>query len=275
MNKPFSVQHSFEKFTYGYENENGFSSHIATHMHMGWEFLFVKNGTLAYAVDGNVFDITPGSLIISRPGEIHALYPKGIIRYERHSLIISDSLAPADIIRQIPQDFYVLDASDNKIILDMFDKIEFYRTRLREDQLETILWVLISELWLNLYISIQDTSRSVTSHSNTVITNAVGFIKEHIREPLTVRQVSDALYITPSYLHQCFAKHLNITPRQYIMAQKLQLVQQALSAGANPTEICRQYGFGNYSTFYRNYQKVYGCRPSRSPKQPLLKIELS
>jgi AraC-like DNA-binding protein len=56
--------------------------------------------------------------------------------------------------------------------------------------------------------------------------------------------------------------------------QKLQLVQQALINAANPTTICQHYGFKSYSTFYRNYQKFYGCRPSDDSRPTPRKIEL-
>lgn len=268
------MQYESSEFLYGYDNEATFSSSISPHIHVGWELLFVKHGELSYTVDGNVFDIKPGSLIIARPGEIHTLYSKGTIHYERHSLITTGSLLNQDILTKIPADLHVLDVSGNNIILGLYEKFGLYLANLQGNYLEIAFRSLINELWLNIYMVTQASSPAVTPSANPVIAKAIDFIKDHIREPLTVRQVSEALFITPCYLHQCFAKHMNITPKQYIMLQKLQRVQQALINAENPTTVCRYYGFQNYSTFYRNYQKIYGCRPSDSPQRPLQKIEL-
>lgn len=269
-----SIIYQTGDFLYGYDNEPRFSSGISVHMHGGWEFLYVKSGELSYAVDGNIFDVKPGNLIIARPGEIHSLTVKSVTHYERHSMVITGNLLNKDIIQQISPDLHVLDLSGNSIIPGLFEKMHFYRCNLQNAYLDTVFHALISELWVNIHFGTQTVAPTEVSSSNPIIVRAIGYIKEHIREPLTVRQISEALFITTSYLHQCFAKYMDVTPRQYIMLQKLQMVQEALIHAENPTKVCWEFGFRNYSTFYRNYQKVYGCRPSDSPRQTLEKIEL-
>ena len=266
--------HQGEDFSYGYDNESNFSAGIPVHMHDGWELLYVKRGELSYAVEGKTFPISPGNLIITRPGSVHALYANGTVHYERHCLVVAGDLLPQEIIEQIPSDLHVLDLSNNPIISELYERIDFYRAKLQEHLLASTLRGIIHELWMNIYICMPTPIQPAVSTSNPVITKAIEFIKAHVREPLTVEQVSSALFISPRYLHQCFAKTMNIPPKQYIMLQKLQQVRQALIAGANPTDICSDYSFQSYSTFYRNYQKIYGCRPSDTPRQSLQKIDL-
>jgi AraC-like DNA-binding protein len=264
------VQNSITKYTCDdFEDDfistSDFSLDITTHTHIGWEFLLVKSGKLSYTVDGNVFDISANNLIISRPGEVHALHSNGSINYERYDLILLESLLSKTFMEQIPQDLYVIDVSNNQIIISLYEKIGYYLTHLQGEELETLLRNLINELWINIYLATQQASESVVTHSNTVITKTVNYIKDHIEEPLTVQKLCEDLFISHSYLHHCFSTHMNISPKQYITLQKLQMVQQALSNNMNPTEACRKYGFRTYSTFFRNYQRIYGCRPSDKP----------
>lgn len=274
MSPSHTIKYYSEELSYDYKSQPFYSDIIAPHIHNGWEFLYVKQGELSYTVDGNVFDVTPGNLIITRPGAVHMLHSKGTIHYERHDLMVSENLLNKTILKMIPRDLHILDISEDVVITGLFEKNNYYWQKLPAEYIESILYALSNELWLNIYIHLQAPAQSIISHSNPVIEKATEFIKDHIQEPLTVRQVSEALYISPTYLQQCFTKHINITPKQYILLQKLQLVHQALANGANPTEIYRHYGFHSYSTFYRNYQKIYGCSPSDSPKQPLQYIEL-
>lgn len=274
MDNSTVAEYITEEFAYDHIDAEKFSTVLPPHIHNGWEFLYVKTGELSYSVDGSAYDIHPGSLIITPPGAVHALHPKGAIHYERHDLIITENLLIRDLIGKLPADLRVLDISGNSILLNLYERFAFYISHLPAENLEVVLRALVSELWASIYISTQISSPSVEPTSNSVITKAVKYIKTHIREPLTVEQVSSALFITPRYLYQCFAKHMNVTPRHYIILQKLQLVQQGLTNAENPTKLCREYGFRNYSTFYRNYQKIYGCRPSDSPRQSLQKIEL-
>lgn len=269
-----TIAYKASEFHYGYTSTLDFDTEISTHTHDGWEFLFVKNGELTYTVDGSTFDIKPNCLIISRPGAVHTLRAKGTVHYERYGFVVTENLLSKEIMEKLPAEVHVLNIAENSIMLEIFEKIGFYISNLQGQLLETVLTNLIGELWVNIYLETQTPSQTATAHTNPVILRAVDFIRYHIREALTVQQVSDALFITPSHLHHCFVKYMNITPKQYIMLQKLQLVQQALVNAANPTEICRHYGFATYSTFYRNYQKFYGCAPSDGTQQTLRKIEL-
>ena len=268
------IEHHSEELTYDFQNIIHYTTDFPTHTHSGWEFLYVIKGTLSYVVDGNFFDIGPGNLIISRPGAIHSLYTKGSIQYERHDLIVVEHLLLPELLEQIPADLHVLNISGNKNIAGLYEKFRYYLTKLQPAHINAIFPLLINELLTDILLASQTHSQFVVSQSNAVITKVVNYIKEHVREPLTVQSLCDSLFISPSYLHYCFTKYLNVTPKQYIMVQKLQLAQQALVNAENPTKVCREFGFHNYSTFYRNYQKIYGCRPSDSSQETLQKIVL-
>lgn len=257
-----------EEFSYSYRNESPYSMSIASHIHNGWEFLFIKQGELSYTVDGNVFDVTPGNLIISRPGAVHMMHPKGTIHYERHDILVSENSLVKTIMQKIPNHIHILDISEDHIIPDLFEKINYYHSKLPEEYLAPIYRALSNELWMNIYIHLHTPTQAITPHSNPVISKAIKYIKDHIHEQLTVRQICSALFISPTHLQHCFSQHIHVTPKQYILLQKLQLVHHELSNGASPTDVYRRYGFHNYSTFYRNYQKYYGCSPSDRSKQP-------
>jgi len=266
-------EYASEEFQYDYFSDPEFSADISTHTHIGWEFLYIKSGDLTYTVDGTLFRVTPNSLIMSHPGAVHSLHPIGTIHYERHYLMISEQLLSKTILAKIPEGVHVLDMSENHVIPGIFERFHLYLSNFRGAELEVLLQGLINELWANFYLCTQTSSNALVAHSNAVLTKAIAYIKEHIEEPVTVQQICKALFISSSYLYYCFAKYMDVTPKQYIMLQKLQMVQQALANNVNPTSACRQYGFGTYSTFYRNYQKIYGCRPSDNPPKTR-KIEL-
>jgi AraC-like DNA-binding protein len=46
------------------------------------------------------------------------------------------------------------------------------------------------------------------------------------------------------------------------MEKRLLLAQKLLSAGEKATAVCEQCGFGDYTTFYRNYTSFFGQLPS-------------
>lgn len=265
-------RHKNVKYSHSYTLD--FADPIPPHTQDGWGFVLVKCGELTYITGDNSFDVKPGNLVISAPGEIHSLHPKGPIIYDRHALVAPVDCINKDIMEQIPKDQYVLDVSNNPIILDIFDKMYFYVSNLLPKDAASVLRSIANELVTNIYIATRNPSSPAEPMTSPLIVRLLNYINEHIREPLTVPQLSKVMSVSSGYLHQHFVKHMNMTPKQYIIRQKLQLAQQALKNNANPTEICRLYGFHSYSTFYRNYQKVYGCSPSDISQNNLPKIEL-
>ena len=241
-----------------------FSDPIPPHTQDGWGFLFIRQGELTYFTGNHSFHAKPGTLIITPPGIIHSLNPKGSIIYDRDSLVAPVDCINNDLMEQIPSELYVLDVSSNPMILDIFDKMYFYVSNLQPKDAASVLCSLANELVTNIYIATRQSAQPAEPITSPLIVRLLNYISEHIHEPLTVPQLAQQMSVSAGYLHQHFVKHMKMTPKQYITQQKLLLAQQALKNNANPTEICRLYGFRSYSTFYRNYQKIFGSSPSGS-----------
>ena len=251
-----------------------FSVEIRPHVHNCWEIAFVKSGELIYTTGGKSVDVRPGSLIISPPGRLHFLRPKGTIVYDRHVLFVPEECMDKMILNQLPQDLYVLDASGNSMVAGLFERVYYYVTTLPPEEARSALLSIGNELLINILIAIRNPLRTANVITDPLMVRVLDYINDHIREPLDVPQISHAMSVSSGHMHRHFAKHMHMTPRQYIMQQKLLLVHQAMVSGANPTEACREFGFRNYSTFYRNYQKFYGYCPSDSAQQPLQRTDL-
>lgn len=256
----FEFRHENVKYSHSYTLD--FSDPIPPHTQDGWGFLLIRHGELTYFTGDHSFDVKPGSLIISAPNEIHSLNPKGSIIYDRDSLVAPVDCINNDLMEQITEDQYVLDVSNNPIVLELFDKMFFYISNLQPKDAALVLRSLANELVTNIYIATRNSSNPAELMTSPLMVRTLNYINSHIQEQFTVPQLSKEMSVSAGYLHQHFLKHMNMTPKQYIIRQKLQLAQQALKNNANPTEISRLYGFHSYSTFYRNYQKIYGCSPS-------------
>ena len=269
-----TVLFEFENIRYSHAYTLDFSDPIPPAAENEWRFLLVKCGELTYIEGKNSVDIKPNTLVITPPGVVRGLIPKGSIIYDRHVLRIPEECINKDILAQIPLDLCVLDVSNNPMILDIFEKMFFYVSNLLPKEAASVLRSIANELVMNIYIATRESSNPSEPMTSPLIVRILNYINDHIREPLTVPLLSKEMSVSPGYLHQHFLKHMNMTPKQYIIRQKLQHAQQALKNKANPTEVCRHYGFRSYSTFYRNYQKVYGCSPSDNSKQSLQRIDL-
>ena len=128
--------------------------------------------------------------------------------------------------------------------------------------MRTLLIHLTEEIMCNALLIAKEFEATDMCTVNPIINQAVKYITDHITQPLNVNTLAEQLYITKSHLHHLFIKHLKVTPKQFILSKKLILAQRDLRAGGKATEVCANYGFSDYSTFYRCYKAYLGHAPS-------------
>lgn len=253
---------AFEDFLFLYTTDWKFPGEMAVHFHDRCELLFVKKGDITYIADGKSYRLSKNSLILSRPMENHTIIFNDTDVYERYNILFDHNAPLFSAYHEIPQGISVVNFNGNELVCSLFKKMEYYCNHLESEQLKQVLQHLTHEVLINILISAKEFEQGQMCTVNPVITKAIAYIDENITAPLQVETLCEVLYITKSYLHHLFAKHMNITPKKYIMLRKLHMVQRELAAGGNPTQIAVRYGFTNYSTFYRNYRKVFGSMPS-------------
>jgi AraC-like DNA-binding protein len=101
---------------------------------------------------------------------------------------------------------------------------------------------------------------------NPLLSDALAYINRNIFTLKSVKEVSDALFVTESYLYRLFKRELKNTPKKYIQDKRLLYAQKLISKGRRPTDVFEDCGFNDYTSFYRGYVKFFGYPPSRDIK---------
>lgn len=92
---------------------------------------------------------------------------------------------------------------------------------------------------------------------------ARAYIEEHIKEPITQRQIASALGITPEYLCAVFKKTEKTTLMQYINRKKLSGVAKDMqNEGIKLYEASARYGYADPHYVSRLYKKLFSKRIS-------------
>lgn len=263
MRQTIHNYHSYEDFLFRYSTDWEFPGEMAVHYHENCELLFIKKGDITYIADGKSYRLSKNSLILSRPMENHTLIFNDTAVYERYNILFDRNSEQFWAYDEIPAGISVVNFNGNELVCNLFKKMEYYCNHLEGQRLKQVLQNLTQEVLINILLSAKEFEQSQICTVNPVITKAIAYIDENITAPLQVETLCEVLYITKSYLHHLFAKHMNISPKKYIMLRKIHMVQRELNAGGNPTEVAIRYGFTNYSTFYRNYRKIFGTTPSK------------
>ena len=241
-----------------YRDATSFPSHV----HDAYELLYLTKGEATYTVEGKAYRISKGSLVITKPLKVHAVTFLAPSEYERYDILFDDKVLSSNVCSMLPSKLDVLHFAGNSMIAELFKKFDYYCSVLPGDVLQSVLSHLTEEILLNAYIASRDIQERTSYTTNPLVKQAVTYIERHLTEPLTVSDVCQQLHITQSYLLHLFRQHLNISPKKYIMSKRLAMAQMVLRSGIRPTEVFKQCGFSDYSTFFRAYKSHYGRSPT-------------
>jgi AraC family transcriptional regulator, transcriptional activator of pobA len=103
------------------------------------------------------------------------------------------------------------------------------------------------------------------------VVRAVNFIGTHIHEPISIREVADALDLSDDYLGRLFREATGETVGEFILGRKLEIARAGLLSGSKSVkEISVELGFSDPRYFSRQFRKSEGLSPAKfrasSPK---------
>jgi AraC-like DNA-binding protein len=91
---------------------------------------------------------------------------------------------------------------------------------------------------------------------------AIGFIETYYSSNITVKNISDAVYVSPPHLQRIFLSQTGITPYRYVMDCRHRKAKEMLESTAAPVkEIAERCGFVNAAHFSTSFKQREGVSP--------------
>ncbi|MDI4648466.1 response regulator [Cohnella hashimotonis] len=88
------------------------------------------------------------------------------------------------------------------------------------------------------------------------------YIKQNLREELSLKSISSAFFYSPNYINSVFKREMNTTISEYVIQQKIDLAKEML---ANPQfkiyEISESIGYVNEAHFRSKFKELTGYSP--------------
>ena len=250
-------------------SENLPSDKFSRHTHGTYEILYILDGDATYIIEDRKYKLKKGDLIFTRPMQYHAIHLESPTRYERYGIQFDAQALGVESAALIPEDLDVISFGGKDTAEQFFSKCECYRKHCSPELFEKILAHLLCELLYNIALFPRPLPQSEGSVS-PLISKALRYINENLYTVQQIGDIADYLFVSESYLFRLFQKELHQTPKKYILEKRLLTAQKMLQAGERPTTVCERCGFGDYTTFYRNYQAFFGHSPSAVGSEPPL-----
>lgn len=127
--------------------------------------------------------------------------------------------------------------------------------------------VLFQAVSIHLLKKYSESQSQTSNHDNTSVKQrlqiALDYIEKNLDEKLTLELLAERVNISKFYLCRLFSKHLNITPRQYIIEQRIYKAKHLLEQKPSMqiVDIALNCGFASHSHFNRQFNRNTGMSP--------------
>ncbi len=261
---------TFEVFHYREPRWEG----VQIHHHDFYELYFLLDGDVEYWVDGSVYRLRPGDLMLINPMEFHRPMVQGGTVYERIVLWIDkdylEHLSPADspLIRcydkSLPTHTNLLHPSSvqRTAIHTMLSELvrESYSTDYGAELYANGLFLQFMTTINRLALQ-ADTRRGATENGTPLVSRVLSYIGEHYQDDLSLESLAQRFYVSKYHLSHEFSSAVGISIYRYILMKRLFAARQLLMDGHAPGEVCGHCGFKDYTAFYRAFKAEYGINP--------------
>lgn len=247
---------------------------VEAHSHSYYEFYFFLEGEINLYINEVPIAVRPGDFLLIPPGLSHCpsfLSPD--TPYRRFVLWISPEYcegltqASTDYIYLMQlaatnrQYHYTADSITFNAIQSMiFQLIEETKSHRFGREAKVSLDINSLLLFLNRYVYEQNHSSTAES-SQALYLNLCGYIAAHLDEELTLERLSHEFFVSRFHISHAFKDNMGISIHQYILKKRLAACRDAILCGEPITRVFEQFGFHDYSSFYRAFKKEYGLSP--------------
>lgn len=101
-------------------------------------------------------------------------------------------------------------------------------------------------------------------HAQIRLHQMLTYIHEHYAENISLSDIASAAHVSRSEAGRCFKVFMGSSPVEALIRYRLQMAHRQLKDTSQTLqEICYACGFNSVNYFSRQFQRVYGCAPSR------------
>ncbi len=231
-----------------------------SHMHGGWEMLYFMRGDADYVVGSSRYHLHRRDLLLIKPATFHRLDLLSCAPYERTVLRFPKEAVPPSLRDSIMALGDIYRISKHSHIDAVMESLRLAREQFSEEDFHHFVRDSLGGIIAHLkYMPASQTERP--SYTDPRLEAMLTYIDEHPQNRLTVGEVAEKFFVSPSWVMHAFRRHLGMTFHKYVGQKKALYAKDLIESGMAPTRVAEACGFENYSTFYRQYKQHLGASP--------------
>lgn len=248
------------------------------HIHDCCEIYYSVSGGKQFLIDNCFYDIRDGDIFLINQFESHYLSRIDSQKHERIIVSVDPeylkqiSTEDTDLSRcfqfretRMPHRMH-LSAGEQQRFLYFIHKFPD-NAGLGEDILDRAvfleLMVFLNRAFDSRCRAAEHPDADKLPRNHAQVDGILSYINTHIRDDLSLENLSAHFYLSSSYLCRIFKAATGTTINKYITAKRITLSKSLLSQGYSVNEACEACGFNDYSNFLKAFTKAVGISPKK------------
>ncbi len=268
--RQYMLSKDFEIYYY----KDYYLSKVDSHVHNYYEFYFFLEGDVLMEIDGQLYPLKYGDIVLVPPGiSHHAVIKDRETPYRRFVFWISREYC--DQLLQVSQAYgYVMQhVQINREYIFHMDRITFNTIQSKVLRLieethgsrfgkEAEVSICVSDLVLHINRIVYEKRHPKTRReSQNLYQELTDYIEGHLSEDLSLDKLAGEFYVSKFYIAHVFKDNIGMSVHQYIVKKRVAACREAILSGEKISEVYEMFGFTDYSSFFRAFKKEYGMSP--------------
>ena len=244
------------------------------HTHTELELLYFISGAVRYCVEGQLYPLQPGDILLMRIGESHSLQIDPSQPYERAVIHFSPELLAGDrwahlLLPFTDRPLGCMNQYHASELPDAFIRQSMERLFSREpaDGEQRILAYLLPVLQEVYDVWQRRTSGDFSQPHQELSAQLVTYINLHLGELDSLNQLEKRFFLSQSQINRIFRRSTGTSVWEYVQIKRLFAAREMLYTGTSPCQAAQACGYREYSTFYRAYKKRFGHAPQQDQRR--------
>ena len=233
---------------------------VEVHHHDFYEVYNLLAGEVSYWVDGKIYHLRQGDILLINPMELHRPLVQQDSKYERFVLWINKNYL--DALSQNGALTKCFKGSSNHFrgasITPLFSNLvtEIHSSKYGAD-------IYAQGIFLQLMVELNRLSPvgAPTTELSPLTVDVIDHIGKFFSQELSLDSLANHFHISKYHLSHEFKRDTGTSIYHYITLKRLAAARQMLIEGTPPGEVYTACGFRDYTVFYKAFKAEYGTSP--------------
>lgn len=236
--------------------------------HQCYEIYLLLDGNIEFIDDHTRRRVAPNSVVIIPPGEYHRFIvaEESADIYERCVLNIYPDFLDDTVLEEALFGKELLALTSDDRIVKNFLYLKDAMMKNSEKDFGYILSAIATDIVFLIKQSSNLVENEANNHLHPISSKIMDYINENYKGNITLSDIAKHFFLSVSSVSHIFKDEFGVSIKKYIIEKRMNKIRICLQNGKRPQEVSEEFGFCNYSTFYRNYCKHFGIPPSHTKK---------